>query len=341
MQGSKAVKTKEKEKTAADFQPITLQSLRINTITNFDIYIKVRERNNKERFVLYRKRDIPFLDHARENLADHGTEILYIDASDRKEYQLYLENNLEAIIEDERIPSDEKSRLAYSCATGLVEELLENPRSGENVKRSKTVISNLVGYMLKDSRAFFNLIASSSFDYYTYTHSVNVAVFGIALAHRLGEYTQQTINTIGSGLLLHDIGKSLIDREILNKPGPLAEHERILMERHPGDGVRLLRESGQVSEESLIIVESHHEKLDGSGYPHKLRDGEVHEYARIAVVADIFDALTTERPYRLAKPSFAALDIMRSEMLDGLDRDLFREFVLLLGDRPSRFKQFV
>ena len=325
--------TKQKAKKAADFEPISLQSLRLNTITSFDMYIQLSERERKGRFVLYRKKNIPFLEHARRNLAEHGTDILYIDASDRKEYQLYLENNLEAIIQDVEISSAEKSKLAYSCATGLVEELLENPRSGEHVKRSKALISNLADYMLKDSQAFFNLVASSSFDYYTYTHSVNVAVFGIALAHRLGQYTQEMMKKIGSGLLLHDVGKGLIDKRILNKKGPLNESEWAIIKEHPENGAKLLHPSGQVSEEALTIIKGHHEKLDGSGYPHGLSGSAIHQCARIAAIADIFDALTTRRPYRPAQSSFHALKTMRNQMLAGLDPDLFREFVVLLGDQ--------
>jgi HD-GYP domain-containing protein (c-di-GMP phosphodiesterase class II) len=323
----------EKAKTTADFQPIPLHSLRTNTITNFDIYIEVSEPTDPGKFVLYRNRDIPFLEDTREKLLDHGTDVLYIDASDRKEYQVYLESNLEAIIEDEDVPPAEKSKAAYECATGLVEGLLDDPRSGEHVKRAKPFISSLVNYMLNDSHAFFNLMASISFDYCTYTHCVNVAVFGIALAHRLGRYSQHTINTIGSGLILHDVGKGLIDQRILNKQGPLNKREWAVMKQHPAEGARLLQTVGEVSEQALIIVEDHHEKLDGSGYPRGLKGDAIHQYARIAAIADIFDALTTQRPHRPAMRSFPALEIMRNEMGEAIDRDLFREFVLLLGDQ--------
>lgn len=322
---------RESEAAAPHYILIPLHSLRINTVTNFDMYQKLSERGGKERFVLYRKRNIPFTERIRSTLIDYGTDDLYIDASDKKKYQLYLEDNLDAIIADEAVPIEEKSKIAYSCATGIVEELLENPRSGEHVKRSKAVIANIVNYLLSESRAFFNLMATTSFDYYTYTHSVNVSVFGIALAHRLDEYSKDEISAIGSGLIVHDIGKGLIEPKILNKQGPLNKHEWSVMREHPDNGVKLLRASGQVGEEALIIVRDHHEKLDGSGYPRGLRGDSVHRYARIASLADIFDALTTRRPYKLAERSFPALQIMRNEMGEGIDKDLFKEFVLLLG----------
>ena len=320
---------------ADGFQPVPLHRLRMNSVTNFDLYIEMPGRNNEGKYVLYRKRNIPFQEETRQNLTASGTEVLYIDSSDRKEYQLYLENNLEAIIEDVEIPATEKSKAAYECATGLVEGLLEHPRSGEHVKRSKSFIENLVHYMLDDSKAFFSLMQSTSFNYYTYTHSVNVSVFGIALAHRTGRFTEATINTIGSALILHDIGKGLIDQRILNKQGPLDKNEWEIMKKHPEYGANLLRERGLASEQALIIVEGHHERLDGSGYPRGLRGSDIHQYARIAAIVDVFDAMTTERPHRPALSSFAALEIMRNEMIDGLDCDIFREFVLLLGDQTQ------
>jgi HD-GYP domain-containing protein (c-di-GMP phosphodiesterase class II) len=162
---------------------------------------------------------------------------------------------------------------------------------------------------------------------------VNVAVFGIALAHKLGQYDQDAIKTIGSGLIFHDVGKGLIDQKILGKRSPLNKSEWAIIRQHPGIGAELLARSGHVSEEALIIVEGHHEKLDGSGYPRGLRGDSIHQYARIAAIADIFDALTTQRPYRSALPSFDSLEIMRNEMNKCIDQDLFREFVLLLGEQ--------
>ncbi|RJP19816.1 MAG: HD domain-containing protein [Candidatus Abyssobacteria bacterium SURF_5] len=319
----------------AQFLPITLQSLRVDTVTSFDIYLRISERAGADRFVLYRARNILFTERALWNLVEQGIEQLFIHFSEKREYHRYLERNLETVLADDKVSTDDKSELAYTCATGLVEELLENPRSGEHIQRSKKLISNLANYLLTESRAFFSLMAATSFDYYTYTHSVNVAIFGMALSHRLGEFSIQEINTIGSGLILHDIGKSGIDRSILNKKGPLNKNEWVIMKQHPEHGVRLLREVGELKEGVLAIVADHHEKVDGSGYPRGLRGDAIHRYARIAALADIFDALTTARPYKIAEKTFPALQIMRSEMEGGLDQDLFREFVLLLGPKES------
>jgi putative nucleotidyltransferase with HDIG domain len=320
----------QKEKAGGHFHAIALQSLRVDTLLNFDLYLNINE-SGRERLVLYRRKNILFTERALRNLIEHGAEQLYINAEDRREYHRYLEGNLQFILADESVAVEERSRVAYTCATGLVEELLEHPRSGEHIRRSKKTIAHLADYLLTGSRAFFTLLATTSFDYHTYTHSVNVAIFGMALAHKLGGYGLQEVNAIGAGLIVHDIGKSAIDRRILNKRGPLNRNEWEIMKQHPENGVRMLKDLGELTEDSLAIVADHHEKLDGSGYPRGLRGNALHPYARIAALADIFDALTTHRPYKLAERTFPALRIMREEMGNGLDQVLFREFVMLLG----------
>jgi HD-GYP domain-containing protein (c-di-GMP phosphodiesterase class II) len=131
--------------------------------------------------------------------------------------------------------------------------------------------------------------------------------------------------------MLHDVGKGAIDGKILNKPGKLDEREWDIIKEHPLTGADMLKESGEVGKDELIVVLGHHEKLDGSGYPHGLTGDNIHPYARIAALADIFDALTTKRAYKGAVRSFPALKIMRDEMASGLDPNLFHEFVQLMG----------
>jgi HD-GYP domain-containing protein (c-di-GMP phosphodiesterase class II) len=316
------------------FHPISLHSLRIDSVTSFDIYLQIT-RGARSRFVLFRTRNIPIAKQTIQSMLDNGVERLFILTEDKREYHRYLERNLKYILRDESVAVEEKSKMAYTCATGLVEELLEHPRSGEHIRRSKKMIANLADYLFSGAQTFFSLIATTSFDYYTYTHSVNVAIFGMALAQKLGVYTRQQIQTIGAGLIVHDIGKSAIDKRILNKRGRLNSNEWSIMKQHPENGFRLLKDSRELSQEALTVVLDHHEKLDGSGYPRGLRGEAVHQYARIAALADIFDALTTRRPYKLAEKSFPALQIMRDEMASGLDQELFKEFVQLFGPIES------
>lgn len=316
------------DEITVQYAPIPLESLRLDTVTSFKIYIRASQEREP---VLYRAEDLPFTERVKERLLEHDIEHIYIDRTDRAKYQKYIEDNLHEIIADKTIAPKQKAGIVYSSATFLMEQLFENPFLGTNIRRGEKLVTNTVGFILRDDRAFRNLLAVTSYDYYTYTHSVNVCVFSVALAQKLGLGDTSDLITLGIGALLHDIGKSLIDKSIIRKKGPLNDEEWTIIRKHPVFGVEILRKAGNVPEESYVVVNQHHERCDGTGYPERLRKGSIHPYAKVSAIADVFDALTTDRAYKGAVGSFAALNIMRSEIRAGLDRNMFRQFVLLMG----------
>jgi HD-GYP domain-containing protein (c-di-GMP phosphodiesterase class II) len=153
---------------------------------------------------------------------------------------------------------------------------------------------------------------------------------GVGLAQELGYSDHVELREFGEGLLLHDVGKSRIPESILTKRGPLDGDEWRLMREHPAMGVQIVEDNPTIPEGAKEVIRHHHEKLDGSGYPDALRHESIHPYARIAAVIDIFDALTTRRSYKGALESFPALHLMRDEMSDKLDPEVFRALVLML-----------
>ncbi len=316
------------DEIAVRFIPIPLESLCLDTLIGFDIYI--RTASDKEP-MLYRSANLPFTVEAKERLLKNYVARIYIERTDQDKYDRYIEDNLDKIIADDTIESARKSQIVYSSATHLMEQLFENPWLGENIRRGEKMVTNTVDYILRDQRAFRSLLSVTSYDYYTYTHSVNVCVFSVALAQRAGIKSKSELHVLGTGALLHDIGKSIIDKSIIGKKGPLDEDEWVKIKKHPDYGVGVLRKTGTAPDECHVVVRSHHERLDGSGYPEGRKSEGIHPYAKVAAIADVFDALTTKRSYKGAVGSFAALNIMRSEMSRGIDEDLFREFVLLMG----------
>jgi putative nucleotidyltransferase with HDIG domain len=307
---------------------IPLESLRLDTVTNFKIYIRTTD---DQQPVLYRAENLPFTETVRGRLLQHDVEHIYIERGDRDNYQKYLEDNLDKIVADDAVMPEKKAEIVYSSATHVMERLFENPWLGDNIRRGEQLVMNTVDFILRDDRAFRGLLAVTSYDYYTYTHSVNVCVFCIALAQKVGMCDKADLQILGTGALLHDVGKSIIDKSIIAKKGPLTEEEWIIVKKHPIYGIEILRKSGTVPEESYNVVSQHHERLDGSGYPEHLNNDAIHIYAKIAAIADVFDAMTTQRVYKDAVGSFTALNVMKTEMQDGLDQGLFREFVLLMG----------
>jgi putative nucleotidyltransferase with HDIG domain len=317
-----------KEEAPVTFVPIPLESICLDTTTNFKIYVRV-EREKEP--VLYRAENLSFTEVVRKRLLDHDVERVYIESNDQGKYREYIEDNLDNIVANDRIQTKEKAEIVYSSATFLMEKLFEKPKVGKSIRRAETLVRNTVEFVMRDDRAFRNLLTVTSYDYHTYTHSVNVFVFCVALAQRLGVKKKSDLFVLGTGALLHDVGKSLIDRAIITKRGLLNDKEWAIIKKHPIYGVEVLRETGGIPEDCYSVVLQHHERCDGTGYPEGRPRDKIHLYAKLSAVADVFDAMTTRRVYKDAAGTFAALQTMKSEMSSALDQNIFREFVKLLG----------
>ena len=201
-------------------------------------------------------------------------------------------------------------------------QLYEKLRAQHNLADLKKRIARL------ESR-FYDLVTKwahgiESKDAYTLGHCERVADYACVLARDVG-YDDITMFWFRIGALLHDVGKIVVPSEILNKPGPLDAREREIMEQHAAAGSDLLRDI-DFPWDILPLVRGHHERWDGRGYPDKLAGTDIHESARIVCVADVFDALSTDRPYRRAFTREESLDIMRKDVGKMFDPELFPRF---------------
>lgn len=309
----------------AKYMPIYLESLRIDTVLNFDLFIKIGNE-----MILYRSADLPFTEKTRNKLLENKVTRLYVSKQYRQQYQKYIEQNLDKILVDRQIPEPRKAGILYETSKTLMKDVLENPTYGDNIKRSKNMVANTVSFILKGQAAFHNLLKISSFDYYTYTHSVNVCTFAVALAQQVGLNDEVFLHELGIGALLHDVGKSKISERILNKRSALTTMEFELMKKHPKWGVEILSGTDLIDATSYYPVLQHHERGDRSGYPNGLNLSEMHESSRIVAIVDTFDAMTTERVYQKAKDTFPALKTM-FELKEEYDQKLLRSFAELMG----------
>ena len=316
-----------RQRTDQKFFPVILDSIRVDSVLSFDVYIKVNHN-----LVLYRSADLPFTEATRQRLIENNVERVYITTENRKKYQIYIEQNLPSLLRDPDIPEEKKASILYETSTSLVKDVLENPTYGENIQRSKVMVTNQVEYILKGREAFHNLLTLSSFDYYTYTHSVNVCTFSVALAQQLGFNDEQFLHDLGVGALLHDVGKSRISERILNKRTGLSQIEFEIMKKHPKWGVDILTETDQIEASSYYPILQHHERGDRRGYPSGLSLDEMHLFSKIVAIADSFDAMTTQRVYQDAMESYPALKIMFS-MKDAFDQKLLKAFAELMGPK--------
>ena len=310
------------------FLPIPLETFCLDTVTSFKIYVLTKKEKEP---VLYRAENLPFTEEVRKRLLEHEVERVYIDSSDEDQYRDYIEHNLDKIVADESMESQKKAEIVYSSTTHLIKRLLESPWMHDGIRRSEKVVESTVGFILRDETAFKSFLAVRSYDYYTYTHCVNVCVFCVALAQKLELADASELKVLGTGALLHDIGKSLVDRSIVNKEGPLTDEEWAIIKKHPVHGVDILRKEGGIPEESYAVVSQHHERCDGSGYPEGLSGEKINRYGKLSAIVDVFDAMTTQRVYKNAADSFTAFLVMKNEMRAGLDQNMFREFVQLMA----------
>lgn len=168
-----------------------------------------------------------------------------------------------------------------------------------NTRLMKKAVDKILDDLLSSRDVLVNLTDIRTYDDYTFAHSVNVCVLSLMTGITLGMH-ELKLRDIGVGALLHDIGKIRVDRELLNKPGELTPAEYAEIQKHTTYGFDILRSYDDISLLSAHIAFQHHERWDGKGYPRALLRDDIHEYARIVAVADVYDALLADRPYRAA-----------------------------------------
>jgi HD-GYP domain-containing protein (c-di-GMP phosphodiesterase class II) len=243
--------------------------------------------------------------------------------------QKVVPDALGTAIRDTKASPEQKAVMIQQESVVMMKNLLDDP-TADNIREAKKGISEIVNLILKEELTLHYLLSITSHDHYTYTHSVSVGVLGVALAKSLFKDAKyHDIHALGAGFFLHDLGKVGIDINIINKPGKLTDEEMNEMRRHPPLGFKLLLDTRQLTDECRIIVMQHHERVDGTGYPKGLRGDDIHVYARICAIADVYDAMTSDRPYRKKMAPFVALTLMREEMMHHFQRDFFEQFVRL------------
>lgn len=228
--------------------------------------------------------DNTFISH----IAHHGFQGVYI--SDK----LSEEIEIKTVINDELRNSAAKAvRDIYvqSQTTGISQDTADN---------TKMIVQNIVEEIVENRNIIVNMIDLKSYDNYTYYHSVNVGVLSIVMGVTLG-MNRSGLYKLGLGALLHDIGKVFIDKKIIGKTDSLTREEYEEVKKHPTLGYEYLNNAGlNFPVSALIGILQHHERINGSGYPEGLSDGEIRKSSRIISIADVYDAMTSDRPYRPA-----------------------------------------
>jgi putative nucleotidyltransferase with HDIG domain len=195
------------------------------------------------------------------------------------------------------------------------------------------IVDEVASSLARNPSAFVSLARLKTKDDYTYMHSVAVCGLMVALARHLGLPDDQ-VREAGLAGLLHDVGKMQMPLEVLNKPGALTDAEFDVMRSHPERGWELLRDGAKVPASTLDVCLHHHEKMDGTGYPHKLAGEQISLMARMGAVCDVYDAITSTRPYKAAWDPAGSLQRM-AQWKGQFDPIVFQAFVKSIGIYPT------
>ncbi|WDV45565.1 HD-GYP domain-containing protein [Clostridiaceae bacterium M8S5] len=196
------------------------------------------------------------------------------------------------------------------------------------------ISEDIVNEILSNKDVLVNLVDIKSSDSYTLQHSINVAILSLTLGITLN-LNKTELTDLCLGAMLHDVGKILIPKEILQKEGSLTDSEYAEVMLHPQLGYDYLKECSSISGRSRIIALHHHEKYDGSGYPQSLKGSEINKLARIVTIADVYDALTSDRPYRMALPPNAALEYLMASGGTYFDFEMVKAFISKIIPFPT------
>lgn len=228
-----------------------------------------------------------------------------------------------------------RAKDVHQKAVETAHDVLSSIRKGRPLSTVKIekLAEEIVDSILRNPDALVSLVQIKGYDEYTYVHSVNVGVLVTSLANSLG-YGPQKLFEAGVGGLLHDIGKMRVPEHILNTPGKLTEPEFIIMKRHPAYGLEIVNDRKNVSAVSKAAIIEHHERYNGRGYPKGLTGDLISEIGLITSIADVYDALTSDRVYRAAwTPQKTLALIFQGADID-YSRNMVEKFTKLLGIYP-------
>jgi putative nucleotidyltransferase with HDIG domain len=231
----------------------------------------------------------------------------------------------------------EMGRAAKICATArsAVSSMFQEARMGKAIDATHAlpVVEEISSSVLRNPGALIGLARLKNKDDYTYMHSVAVCALMVALARQL-KLDDAQVREAGMAGLLHDIGKMMVPLSILNKPGKLTDDEFVSVKSHPEEGYKLLKAGSGVSEITLDVCLHHHEKMAGNGYPEKLQGDQLSIFARMGAVCDVYDAVTSNRPYKNGWDPSESIRKMAEWSGPHFDPAVFQAFVKSIGIYP-------
>jgi len=268
-------------------------------------------------------------------------------------HAVWIDDGLSEGIQPLEVLAESTKQRAAAAIRDAFRDVADALASGESmssdvVEEMHKVAELIVGDVSQNVHSALALNDLANADGYTLKHSLAVTALGLSIGlrvmrrygwidvhgHRRFDRIDERLELLGVGLLLHDIGKLAVPPDILRKPGPLDDDEWKAMRAHPMLGVQILRRAEGISPLARAVVRSHHERWNGAGYPDGMAGTDIHQFARIAAVADVFDALTSERSYRRAMPAHDGYDFIVGRSGSDFDPEVVDVFAASVAPYP-------
>lgn len=264
-----------------------------------------------------------------EGLLKKGIMSVYItEGEPDDDEEVVISPAAQQTIAKARVPDKKKVELSNEVKERVgqgIKYLFDNTSNADFAESSNSVAGELMDSIMSSDAVAFDINMLKVSDEYTFKHSVDVAAMSLIIGKNMG-LPHEELKELGVAGLLHDIGKSSIPDEILNKKDKLTDEEFTYIKQHSVFGYKILTERGGFSEAVLRGVLQHHEKLNGRGYPLGVSGDKIHKYARIISVADVYDALVTDRPYKKGFSKGVAVEMIMA-MTEDLDMDAMNSFL--------------
>ncbi|ADR19301.1 HD-GYP domain-containing protein [Calditerrivibrio nitroreducens] len=296
--------------------------------------------------------ETPFLSHKFKikdlndinKLKKHGIEYVFIEPrNDMVSVKEVIEENKDLLenVQYEELPkhyidfqSLTKASEIYEQSVKIIRSVMEDIRAGKLFDDTgvRIIADKITELTVKKGDLLSSAAKLKSYDDYTFQHCVNVSVFATSLG-KLMNLPSKELNMLSASALLHDVGKMLVPKEILNKPGKLTDEEFKIMKNHVTAGYDYLIKNGLDPSDLKIVIE-HHERYDGSGYPYGLKDPDISLFGKIGAVVDIYDAITSDRVYHKGMEPPSALKMMFKWTDTHINKKIFEFFITHIGIYP-------
>ena len=308
------------------YLPVTLRSIKTGAFAGCDLYLQTVV-NDENKYLLYCKGNNLFDDERKESFVKKNINKIYVAKNGNVQYLRYMETNLEQVVRDETATLHERIHIVHEVAINMMTDALKDLSIGITVERARDWTTVALDFMLKDKEVYSHLMEMLTYDGNVLRHSVNTAILGLLFGYYL-EMPANDLLTLGTGLLLHDIGKAKTDHYMMKKDmEELTKEEREQMRKHTDLGFILLSNSGNLGRDACLIAKQHHERYDGKGYPESLKGEEIHYYSRITRILDEFEIRMSKNTINDSKAAFNVLQNMVKGMEGSFDEEILKMFI--------------